>query len=154
MLIQIQETHPAGPGKKMATIVAADGQRYGVWPENLAKLRVGATFDVDVEQWESNGRTHQKITKFAPVNGDQGVGGTGKANGNGAAKANGNGHAPPAPNGEPEFVGRVLAAMIANGAVSLNGDPDHDSRQLYGATNMLRGLYGATFGLKNGGNAR
>jgi hypothetical protein len=141
MLIEIKEMHPAGPGKKMAAIVAATGQRYSIWPEQLAKLKVGATFDADVESWESNGRTLQKITKFAPVNDAATNGASAPATGNGAAKANGHVPAPAVPTvAETAFVGRALHALI------LKGDVTYDKRSLYDAVTLLRGLYGATFG--------
>jgi hypothetical protein len=41
---------------------------------------------------------------------------------------------------EPEFVATVLAALITAGEVK------NDKRQLWDATQMLRGLWGATFG--------
>jgi hypothetical protein len=153
MLIQIQETHPAAPGKKMAAVVAADGTRYGVWPEKLAKLRIGGTYDVAVESWESNGRTLQKIVKFAPVNGanPNGNGTSAPAASNGAAKANGhsNGHTPavpPAPSGEAEFVGRALHGLILKGEVS------YSHRNIHEATAMLREVWRETTNTWTNGN--
>lgn len=136
MLIEVKETHAAAAGKKMASIVDANGHRYGVWPENLAKLRIGATYDVDVESWESNGRTHQKITKFAPVNGANGA--APATNGNDATKPSGRVLAPPAENGEAEFVGRTLHALILKGDVTFN------ERKLTEATAMLRHIWRGT----------
>jgi hypothetical protein len=137
MLIEITETHPPKFGKKVATVVAADGEKYEIWPEKLAGLHVGARYDIDVEERDYNGRTIRKITKATPANG--------------ASKPSANGSAAPAPvtSGEPEFVARVLAALILKGEVLNN------KRQLFDATQMLRGLWGATFGGQhnNGGPA-
>jgi hypothetical protein len=131
MLIEIAETHPPGYGKKVATVIAKGGDRFEIWPEKLADLKAGARYDVDVEERDYNGRTFRKITKATPVNG--------------AAKP-ANGHAPTATtaDGEPEFVATVLAALIMKGEVANN------KRQLFDATQMLRGLWGATFGGQQG----
>jgi hypothetical protein len=135
MLIEVTETHPPKFGKKVATVIAADGEKFEIWPEKLAGLQVGTRYEIDVEERDYNGRTIRKITKATPANG--------------AAKpaANGNGAPEPA-NGEPEFVATVLAALIMKGEVLNN------KRQLFDATEMLRGLWGATFGgrPKNGGS--
>jgi hypothetical protein len=137
MLIEIAETHPPGYGKKVATVVARGGDKFEIWPEKLAGLHVGARYDVDVDEREYNGRTIKKITKATPANG--------------ASKPAANGSTAPAPvtSGEPEFVARVLAALILKGEVLNN------KRQLFETTQMLRGLWGATFGGQhsNGGAA-
>ena len=131
MLIEVTETHPPKFGKKVATVVAAGGEKFEIWPEKLADLKAGARYDVDVEERDYNGRTFPKITKATPVNG--------------AAKP-ANGHAPTATtaDGEPEFVATVLAALIMKGEVANN------KRQMFDATEMLRGLWGATFGGRHG----
>src|SRR5712672_3540626 len=131
MLIEVTETHPPKFGKKVATVVATGGEKFEIWPEKLTGIQVGARYDVDVEERDYNGRTIKKITKATPVNG--------------AAKP-ANGHAPTATtaDGEPEFVATVLAALILKGEVANN------KRQLFDATAMLRGLWGATFGGQQG----
>jgi len=50
MLIEIAETHPPQNGKKVATVVAAGGQTFEIWPDKLAGLRIGAQYDVDVAE--------------------------------------------------------------------------------------------------------
>jgi hypothetical protein len=120
MLIEVTETHPPKFGKKVATVVAADGEKFEIWPEKLAGLQVGTRYEIDVEERDYNGRTIRKITKATPANG--------------AAKPVANGNGAPAPaNGEPEFVATVLAALIMKGEVLNN------KRQLFDATEMLRG---------------
>jgi len=135
MLIEVAETHPPQYGKKVATVIAKGGDKFEIWPEKLVDLKAGAKYEVDVAEREYNGRTIRKITNATPVNG--------------TAKP-ANGHAPTATtaDGEPEFVATVLAALILKGEVANN------KRQLFDATQMLRGLWGATFGgeQNNGGS--
>jgi hypothetical protein len=129
MLIEVAETHPPQYGKKVATVIAKGGDKFEIWPEKLADLKAGAKYEVDVAERDYNGRTIRKITKATPVNG--------------AAKLNGNGSAAAAVtpiDGEPQFVATVLAALI------LKGEVHNNKRQRFEATNMLRGLWGATFG--------
>ena len=130
MLIEIAETHPPGFGKKVATVIAKGGDKFEIWPEKLADLKIGARYEIDVAERSYNGRTIKKITKATPANG--------------AAAPTGHSgqfaHSVSAPGGEPEFVARVLAALI------LKGEVQNNKRQLLDATEMLRGLWGATFG--------
>jgi hypothetical protein len=140
MLIEIAETHPAAPGKKMANIVAAGGQRFEVYPEKLAGFTIGKRYDVDIKEREFNGTTFRTIVRFAPV--------TNGTAGNGRAGVRAPELGPPAngsaahgdPQAEAEFVGRALAALINVGAVT------RDNRDLYDAVMTLRGVYGATLG--------
>jgi len=136
MLIEVAETHPPQYGKKVATVIAKGGDKFEIWPEKLADLRVGAKYDVDVAEREYQGRKIHKITKATPANG--------------AAKpVNGHTTVTTTGDGEPEFVATVLGALIMKGEVANN------KRQLFEATQMLRGLWGATFGGQpnNGGPA-
>jgi len=124
-----RETHPAPAGRKSATVVARGGQKFDVWPEQLANFQVGAKYDIDVSERTFKGRTYQSITKATPANG--------------AAKPTTNGSATGTTahtDSEPQFVATVLAALVMKGEVVNN------KRQLFEATNMLRGLWGATFG--------
>lgn len=132
MLIEIAETHPPQNGKKVGAVIAKDGQRFEIWPEKLAGIVVGKSYEVTVADRDFNGRTIRKILKATP------------AASNGATTR----VAPtPVTGTESDFVGRALAALIAVGAVA------NDKRQLYEATLMLRGLWGATFGAQQNGGA-
>ena len=133
MLIEVAETHPPQYGKKVATVIAKGGDKFEIWPEKLADLKAGAKYEVEVAERDYNGRTFRKITKATPANG--------------AAKPTTNGSATGTTahtDGEPEFVATVLAALIMKGEVANN------KRQLFDATQMLRGLWGATFGGQQG----
>jgi hypothetical protein len=125
MLIEIAETHPPQVGKKVATVIAKGGDKFEIWPEKLTDLRVGAKYEVDVAERDYNGRTIRKITKATPVNGHAASPATATA-------------------GEPEFVATILAALITAGEIK------SDKAQLFHTTNMLRGLWGATFGGQQG----
>jgi hypothetical protein len=133
MLIEVAETHPPQYGKKTATVIAKGGDKFEIGPEKLADVRVGSKYDVDVAEREYQGRTIRKITKATLANGA-------------AVPSGANGHSTslPTAGGEPEFVGTVLAALIMKGEVANN------KRQLFDATQMLRGLWGATFGGQQG----
>lgn len=145
MLIEIAETHPAAPGKKMASVVATGGQRYGVWPEMLADFRIGGKFQVEVESWQSNGRTLQKIVKATPASAAANGHGATQAASNGAARTNGHSHAPAVPAGEAEFVGRALAAFILKGEVTLH------MQRITDTTLMLREVWRMTGRAASGG---
>ena len=132
MLIEVAETHPAQVGRRSATVVAKGGQRFDVWPEQLADFQVGAKYDVDVSERTYRGRTYHSIIKATPVNG--------------AARPINGGAA--AAEGESQFVGAALGGLLAGRHIT------YDKKQLYDATQLLRDLYGATFGGKprNGGS--
>jgi|GEM_PF-2206027 hypothetical protein len=128
MLIEVAETHPPQTGKKVAHVVAAGGQKFEIWPEKLAAIQVGRTYEITVAEREFNGRTIRKITQARPA----GVNGA-------TAPAAGGGFAAGAA-AESEFVGRILAALI------LKGEVRYVKRELYDAAILLRNLWAATCG--------
>lgn len=137
MLIDVAETHPPKIGKKVAAVIAADGQKYEIWPEMLAGIQVGRRYDADVEERDYQGRKIRKITKATPA---------------GAAPAQQEGSGQFARgrisqgqiSDEVYFVGKALHALI------IKGDAVYTKKSLYDATELLRGLYGATFGNRQG----
>jgi hypothetical protein len=142
MLIAVKETHPPAVANRSGTVVTMDGQKLDCWPDKLAAIRVGMSYEIETSSREKNGRTYVSITKATPVNGTAST-----TNGNGTAHpvANGNGssHTPAATGSlstEAAFVREVLAALI------LKGEVPYTKRALFDATQTLRGLYGATFG--------
>jgi hypothetical protein len=50
MIIDVTEIHPAQPGKKMARVVAADGQKFDIWPDKLAGIYVGQHYEVNTRE--------------------------------------------------------------------------------------------------------
>ncbi len=125
-VIEIAAIRPPKEGKKLATVVAAGGQSYGMWPDKAADLKIGVPYAVEVEESEFRGRAYRKITKAKPV----------AANGNAgpAAIATTQGGA------EVAFVTSVLGAFIAAGKVGL------DAREMERAVTLVRALWRVTFG--------
>jgi len=119
MLIEIAEIHPPKVGGKVSQIVA-DGQKYEIWPDKLGGVAVGRHYEVEVREREFNGRTIRSISKIAPA--PNAVAAVPAA----AATASPN-------TGEAEYVGRVLAALIAAGMI--------DKQQIAAATAWLRKVW-------------
>jgi hypothetical protein len=125
-VIEIAAIRPPKEGKKLATVVAAGGQSFGMWPDKAADLKIGVPYTVEVEESEFRGRAYRKIVKAKPV----------AANGNA-------GPAPIAPAtacAEVTFVTSVLGAFIAAGKVGL------DARDMERAVPLIRALWRVTFG--------
>jgi hypothetical protein len=142
MLIEVTEKHPAAPGKKVATVVAAGGAKFDIWPEQLAAIQVGGRYEVEVSDREYNGRTYRKITKATPYgSSDGGVTAaararTGNGNGNGASY-----YKPTSPqDSERMFTCSLLNAFIRAGRIEPNED------QITKAIEVLRRAYRRTFG--------
>ena len=119
MLIEIDEIHPPKVGGKVSQIVAA-GQRYEIWPDKLGGVAVGRRYEVELRERDYNGRVIRSIAKIAPV-----------AQAAAAAPA-ATATAPPT-TGEAEYVGRVLAALIAAGTI--------DKQSIAAATAWLRKVW-------------
>jgi hypothetical protein len=128
-IIEIASIRPPKEGKKVATVVAGDGRSFEMWPEKAAPLKIGERYDIEIETREFNGRPIRKITKAKP-----------------AQAANGNGRSIPispdtcVAGAELAFVSSTLNAFIAAGKIGL------DARELSQATQLLRLLWGHTFG--------
>jgi len=119
MLIEIDEIHPPKVGGKVSQIVA-DGQKYEIWPEKLGDVAVGRRYEVEVREREFNGRTIRSISKIAPA--------SKTATPVPAAAATAS-----STTGEAEYVGRVLAALIAAGTI--------DKQSIAAATAWLRRVW-------------
>jgi hypothetical protein len=117
MLIEVKELHDPKPGGKVAHIVTADGERYQIWPDKLNGATVGKRYDAEIDTHDYGGRTFKKITKLTPLREEP---------------------TPPmsekfptlaaSPVGEVEYVGRVLAALIIKGEVTVNQVPAYTMR--------------------------
>jgi hypothetical protein len=147
MLIEIAETHPAAPGKKVATVVAVGGARFDCWPEQLSSIRVGKRYEIETSDRVYNGRTYRKITKATPYGAADGAAAApaaartatatvppanGYAGGNGAGKD------------RQIFVQGMLQAALRSGELKF------EKTALYHATCMLMQLYKHTLGSEAG----
>jgi hypothetical protein len=143
MLIEVAEKHPAQAGKKVATVIAAGGDTFQIWPEQLASIQVGSRYEVEVTDREYNGRVYHKITKATAVSLE-------RPSGNGARQAhspnkgsgNGNGYyrATSPQDSERMFVCSLLNAFIQAGQIEPNEE------QVVKAIEVLRRAYRRTFG--------
>jgi hypothetical protein len=113
MLIEIKELHDPKPGGKVARIVAADGERYEIWPDKLAGVAAGKRYDIEVSERQFNERTIKSIKKITPLNEQP------QLPLSGASQS----HLAPPQAGEAEYVGRVIAALITKGEITANQIP-------------------------------
>ena len=119
-LIDIAEIHPPRAGGKVSRIVAESGERYEIWPDKLDGFTVGRSYMVEIREREYQGRTISSITKIAPAPQVLAPAPTIAA--------------PASPStGEAQYVGRVIAALIAKGDLDKNG--------IAAATHWLRQLW-------------
>lgn len=136
-VIEIASIRPPKEGKKVATIVDADGASFEIWPEKLAKLEVGQRYAVEVETREWQGRPIRKITKAQPFTNRTHVSdlkpaapATGVSK-NSAAMAEYS-------TAEQAFVASIVTAFIAAGKVDL------DRGDLEQAVTLARALWRTT----------
>jgi|SRR5215475_12448127 len=122
MLIEVTEIHPPKIGGKVSRIVAADGEHYQIWPEKLAGVDVGKRYEVETTQREYNGRTFKSIKSIVPA-----------AEESTPVQKNRGVENDPTVCGEAEYVGRVIAALIASGGI--------DKTQIATATRWLRNIW-------------
>jgi hypothetical protein len=119
MVIEVSEIHPPKPGGKVSRIVAADGERYEIWPDKLAGVAPGRRYDVEIAERQYNERTIKSIRKITPLaEKPKSQPSTGEI-----PQLNRENHP-----GEAEYVGRVLAALIAKGEVTVNQVPAYTMR--------------------------
>jgi hypothetical protein len=122
MLIEVSEIHPPRIGGKVSKIVAADGQHYEIWPDKLAGIAVGKRYDVEIAERQYNGRTIKSIQKITPAPAPDGKSETYRHEaGNLSSHAS-------LSSGEAEYIGRVLAALIMKGEVTVNQVPAYTMR--------------------------
>jgi hypothetical protein len=119
-LIDIAEIHPPRAGGKVSRIVAESGEKYEIWPDKLDGVLVGRSYMVEVRSREYEGRTINSIAKIAPAP---------------QVPAPAPTIATPASHveGEAQYVGLVLAALIAKGEV--------EKTQIAAATQWLRRMW-------------
>lgn len=100
--IEVRFVNPPKAGKKQATIKAADGAVYGVWPDKIGLFQPGRRYRIEYNERPYQGRTYRTITKCQP---------------HGHAMAN----APTAQAGDG-LVATVLGAAIQSKAVEFTED--------------------------------
>jgi hypothetical protein len=141
MLIEVAETHPAPPGKKVASVIAVSGAKFDIWPEQLGSIQVGGRYEVEVSQREFNGRVYQKITKATPVNGTAVTAPASTAKPVAAQYGNGNSYRRTDPvASERMFVCSALTAFIRSGKI------EPELGKVTNAIQVLRTAYQRTFG--------
>lgn len=132
MLIEVSETHPPRPGKRVAYVHTSTGERYEIWPDKLNQIQVGKKYEVTTKTRQYEGRDIVSIVKVTPAMMET------IHHSNGSAVNQLAGSAPqasPFP-GEAEYVGRVMAALIAKG--------DLDKTKIPEATEWLRKVWRTT----------
>ena len=135
MIVTIKYVNPARDGYK-PSIKGEDGSTFGCKEEKLALFEKGRTYKIEYSERSFNGKTYRNVESAAPVE-------TGMApSQTGAAPPSVLGHQG---NGKDEqiFCCALLKELIRSGEIK------NDKRQLWDATNMLRGLWRATFGDTN-----
>jgi hypothetical protein len=141
MLIEVAETHPAPPGKKVASVIAVGGAKFDIWPEQLGSIQVGGRYEVEISQREFNGRVYQKITKATPLNGTAATASASTAKPAPAQYGNGNSYRTDAVDSERRFVCASLTAFIKAGKV------EPELGKVSNAITVLRTAYQKTFGV-------
>lgn len=61
--IEVRFVNPPKAGKKQATIKAADGAVYGVWPDKVGLFQPGRRYQIEYNERPYQGRTYRTITK-------------------------------------------------------------------------------------------
>jgi hypothetical protein len=143
MLIEIAETHPVAPGKKVATVVAVGGAKFDIWPEQLGSIQVGKRYEIETRDRVYNGRTYRKITKATPYGAADGaVAAATAARTATAALPPANGYAVGNGAGKDRqiFVQGMLQSALRSGELKF------EKTALYHATCMLMQLYNHTLG--------
>jgi len=128
--ITAQYLNPPKPGRKTGSVKDTDGQYWDVWPDKLAQMQQGGTYQIEYETRDYQGKTYCTIKNI--------VGGSApapKSNGVAAKPANGYGK-----NDEQIFVLAILKEGLASKNVNW------DRAQITETVNTLRQIYKDTFG--------
>jgi hypothetical protein len=122
MLIEVKELHDPKPGGKVAHIVTVDGERYQIWPDKLNGAAVGKRYDAEIDTHDHGGRTFKKITKLTPLREELELP-LSRPSTEEIPQSNRR-NTP----GEAEYVGRVIAALIIKGEITVNQVPAYTMR--------------------------
>ena len=137
MRLVIKYVNEPKPGKNRGSIKGTENEFFGV-PQALLRLfEVGKTYDVTYTEngeWKTvTGASEAQVAAVIPMAGKPA-----------AAPSNGGAYRETcAKDAERMFVCATLVALIKAGEVK------NDKRALWETTNLLRGLWGATFGEGN-----
>ena len=137
---------PGSTGR--GSIVGADGERLGIFPEKAALFEVGKTYEIEYTETDHNGRMLRNVKSARLAAAASLPAQQASANGQhpAAPSSNGNGHGngyyrPTSPeDAERMFVCATLTALIRAGEVK------NDKAELFHTTQMLRLLWQHTFG--------
>lgn len=138
MTMTVKYINAPKPGKQRGSIKGADDQILGIFADKLGLFEPGRTYEIEYIETASNGVTYRNVKSAKPIE-----------TATPAAAHTGVGIGPTAFNAYREtspvdskrmFVCATLTAMIRAGEVK------KDRRDLWEATQMLCGLYEATFG--------
>lgn len=118
-----------------------EDKKYGVWNDKVGKwgLEAGATYEVETETTEVNGRNLTNITKAAKVS----VAPAREPFVSGAYREPA--ATPPRPATCPTDAERMFVCSILNALIQA-GEVKNDKTALWTTTQMLRGLWKHTFG--------
>lgn len=131
--IEVTAIRPPKEGKKVATVVAATGQSYEIWPDKMAGIREGGRYEVEVKEREWNSRTIRQIVKAKEVmsteQSKQGIDTRPQSSATAGA--------------EQAFVATLLNGAIIGGHVKL------EAADLERAARLFQMLYSQSFGGHN-----
>lgn len=126
-VITVKYADPPKDGKKQATVKAADGTIFGVWPKDLGRFQPGRRYRVEYTQRSYQGRDYRTVVKAEPEEAPERSANPG----------------PPVAAGAPsefEFVTRLLAAYVQCCGV------ENSPAGLAAKARMLREVYREVFG--------
>lgn len=146
MRIVVQSIKPPAEGKKRYLITTADGQKFGVYPNQIALFHEGCAYDIETKSWQAqNGFPMTDIEKATKVQGapppaasaaprEPFVSGSYRPGANSALTT------PDAPMSKDEqiFVQGIVQALIRSGEVGLDNTE--------AAVNKMRGIWKRTLG--------
>jgi hypothetical protein len=138
LTMTIKSIKPPSADKKRGILIGSDDQIIGVFAEKISLFQTGHTYEIDYSETSSSGNTYRNVKGAKEIDGPKPEAGAAKP----APASNGyNSYRETcAKDAERMFVCANLVALIRAGEVKC------DKRQLWDATQMLRGLWQHTFG--------
>jgi hypothetical protein len=134
----VKYVNPPKAGKNRGSIKGADDSFLGVFADKLHLFEAGKTYDIEYLEQSVNGVVYKNVKSATAIEG-----GTTTAAASASIPRESNGGYGNVNKDEQIFVCALLKELIASGSIK------YDKRELWEATNLLRGLWGATFGSTN-----